>query len=451
MKNSKLILLGMLLMGIMFLGFQCSSTELTSAKLYIQQKNWDKAIETLNTEVTKNPKSDEGYFLLGTVYSEQDNVDKMIESFDKSLAISNKFEKNIGEYKAFQWANNFNRGVSLFQRGNKVTDEDSSKMYFDMAINAYNKAIMLEPDSAETYRNLAFVYLTTGKTEESIEPLKKIIELAKVSTPPTIGINSSELEKEFGKPDTIVETKYKELDATLYVYNKDNLNVYLENSTVVGYERIIKSDGAEEGYQYLGEVYYTLGANLMNDFKFNSNPQDSIKAMDYYDKSIVTLEEGLKKYPVNSEMQVARTSAYIGAGRIAEAIIASKILVENEPDNKIYHYNYGVLLLNSEKYAEAETQLLEALKIDPEYENAIYNLGVTYVKWGTAMNKEAEQQGIISEDYKKKYEAALPYLEKVVEKDQTNVAIWELLGKVYSVLGMTDDANNAFKKADELR
>jgi len=387
MKNSKLLVLGMLFLGIMFLGFQCASTELTSAKLYIQQKNWDKAIETLNTEVTKNPKSDEGYFLLGTVYSEQDNIDKMMDSFGKSLAISNKFEKNIEEYKAFQWANNFNRGVSLFQRGNKVTDEDSTKMYFDMAIDAYNNAIMLEPDSGETYRNLAFVYLTTGKTEESVEPLKKLVEI----------------------------------------------------------------EHAEEGYQYLGEVYYTLGANIMNDFKSTSNVQDSVKAMDYFDKSIVTLEEGLKKYPENSDMQVARTSAYIGAGRIAEAIEASKILVDNEPNNKIYRYNYGVLLLNAERYSEAETQLLEALKIDPEYENAIYNLGVTYVKWGTAMNKEAEQKGTISEDYKKKYEAALPYLEKVVEKDATNVAIWELLGKVYSVLGMTDDANNAFKKADELR
>ena len=387
MKNSKLLVLGMLFLGIMFLGFQCASTELTSAKLYIQQKNWDKAIETLNTEVTKNPKSDEGYFLLGTVYSEQDNIDKMMDSFGKSLAISNKFEKNIEEYKAFQWANNFNRGVSLFQRGNKVTDEDSTKMYFDMAIEAYNNAIMLEPDSGETYRNLAFVYLTTGKTEESVEPLKKLVEI----------------------------------------------------------------EQAEEGYQYLGEVYYTLGANIMNDFKSSSNAQDSVKAMDYFDKSIVTLEEGLKKYPENSDMQVARTSAYIGAGRIAEAIEASKILVDNEPNNKIYRYNYGVLLLNAERYSEAETQLLEALKIDPEYENAIYNLGVTYVKWGTAMNKEAEQKGTISEDYKKKYEAALPYLEKVVEKDATNVAIWELLGKVYSVLGMTDDANNAFKKADELR
>ena len=44
-------------------------------------------------------------------------------------------------------------------------------------------------------------------------------------------------------------------------------------------KKLVEIEQAEEGYQYLGEVYYTLGANLMNDFKFNSNPQDSIKAM----------------------------------------------------------------------------------------------------------------------------------------------------------------------------
>jgi len=387
MKNSKLFILGMLFIGIMFLGFQCASTELTSAKLYIQQKNWDKALETLQTDVAKNPQSDEGYYLMGTVYSELEKTVEMIDAFDKSLAISDKYEKSIKEYRTFQWANNFNRGVSLFQRGNKTTDEDSTTMYYDLAIEAYQRAIILEPDSGETYRNLAFAYLTTGKAEESIEPLKTLIDL----------------------------------------------------------------EQAEEGYQYLGEVYYTLGANTMNDYQNTNSVSDSVKAMEYLESSITTLNEGLEKFPDNSEMQVAITSSYIAADKIDVAMSSAAKLVENDPLNKTYRYNYGVLLLNAEKYEEAETQLKKAIEIDPDYENAIYNIGVTYVKWGTAINKEAEKQGLISEDYKKKYEAALPYLEKVVEVDPTNVAIWELLGKVYSVLGMTDDATNAFNKADELR
>ncbi|MCW8817200.1 MAG: tetratricopeptide repeat protein [Ignavibacteriaceae bacterium] len=387
MKNSNLFVFGMLLLGIIFLGFQCSSTELNSAKLYIQQKNWDKALDALKADVEKNPKSDEGYYLLGTVYSELDRTEEMIEAFDNSLAISHKFADKINEYRAYQWANNYNRGVSLFQRGNNTADKDSSKMYYDMAIDAYKKATILEPDSGLTYRNLAFVYLTTNQTEESIEPLKKLIELEK----------------------------------------------------------------AEEGYQYLGEVYYTLGLNKMSEFKNDGNKEDSIKAMDYYNKGIMTLEEGLKLYPDNSEMLNASTNSYIGAGRINEAITSAKALVEKEPDNAVYHYNYGVLLLNVEKYQDAETQLLKAIELDPNYENAIYNIAVTYVKWGTAINKEAEAQGVLSEDYKQKYQKALPYLEKVVELDAKNPEMWELIGKVYSVLGMNDDANNAFKKADELR
>jgi len=67
------------------------------------------------------------------------------------------------------------------------------------------------------------------------------------------------------------------------------------------------------------------------------------------------------------------------------------------------------------------------------------------------MNEDAEEQGIISEDYKQKYELAMPYLKKVVELDPTNAQMWEILGKVYSVLGMQDEASNAFDKADQLR
>jgi cytochrome c-type biogenesis protein CcmH/NrfG len=66
------------------------------------------------------------------------------------------------------------------------------------------------------------------------------------------------------------------------------------------------------------------------------------------------------------------------------------------------------------------------------------------------MSKEAEENEDFSGEYKKKYEKALPYLESVVGVDPENAEIWELLGKVYSVLGMQDKALEAFGKSDQL-
>ena len=94
MKRALSIIL-LLSIGLSFSAFQCSSTELTSAKLYIQQNNFEKAIESLQKDVDKNPQSDEGYYLLGYVQGEMGDITSMLENFDKSAAISDKFEKNI--------------------------------------------------------------------------------------------------------------------------------------------------------------------------------------------------------------------------------------------------------------------------------------------------------------------------------------------------------------------
>jgi tetratricopeptide (TPR) repeat protein len=189
----------------------------------------------------------------------------------------------------------------------------------------------------------------------------------------------------------------------------------------------------------------------MGDYKTSANAQDSVEAITLFNKAITVLTEGKNLYPENSQISATLTQSYIGAGRIDEALKEAEVSVKSDPSNKDYKYNYGVLLLNMERFAEAETQFKDALAIDPAFENANYNLGVTYVMWGTDMNKKAEEDGVISEEYKQKYQSALPYLEKVVETDPENIQILELLGKVYTVLGMNDKAEEMFNKADALR
>jgi tetratricopeptide (TPR) repeat protein len=389
MQKSKLYTVVVLLLtGLVFVGFQCSSTEITSAKLYIQQKNYDKALDVLQKEVQKNPKSAEGYYYLGYVYGEKDDYGNMIDAFDKSLSISNEFKSQIQDQKKYFWANLFNKGVSLYQKGVNSTDDDSTKVYFDKSINMFEYATKLEPDSVDTYKNLAFVYMGAGENDKAIEPLQKMIKL----------------------------------------------------------------DKSLDGYKYLGEIYYNQGILQKQQYSSTHNSQDSVQAIENFNNAIKVLEEGRELYPDNPEILLTLSNSYINAGKADVALSSFKSLVAKDPDNKYYHYNYGVLLLGKNDYENAVDQFKKAIDLDSEYQNAIYNLAVTYVKWGTAINKMAEDNGEMENtEYKQKYQEALPYLEKSVELQPDDAATWELLGKVYTVLDMKDDAQNAFNKADELR
>jgi tetratricopeptide (TPR) repeat protein len=387
MRKSNLLIIVSLFISLILSGFQCSSTELTSARLYIQQKNFEKAIDVLHQDVQKNPKSDEGWYLMGYVYGEMGKMDSLVFAFDKSLAISNKFEKEISDSKKFHWANKFNNGVNLFQRGNKTENEDSAKVYYDKSVAAFEDATMLEPDSADNYKNLAFVYLSSGRNEEAIEPLKKLIEIN------------------------------QELD----------------------------------GYRYLGNIYFSMGVEKNSSYRMSGNAQDSVDAAAYYNKSIALLEDATKLYPDEADMLKTLSSAYIEVGKVDVALSSFKALVERDPENKTYRYNYGVLLLQSEDYPAAEEQFLKALEIDPEYDNAAYNLGVTYVSWGKQLKQLEERTEEYSDEDIEKFQNAVPYIERIADEEPDNAQVWELLGQVYSILGMQDEAIDAFNKADQLR
>jgi tetratricopeptide (TPR) repeat protein len=380
MRISLKLFIVMAVMSLLFLGFQCASTEITSAKLYIQQKNYDKAIEVLQKEVTKNPKSDQGYYLMGYAYYEKGDFDNMLKSFEKSLAISKVYEKDIKSTRKSAWVNVFNRGVAFFQRAVKTENPDSATNLFDKSVSDFNSATLIEPDSADAYRNLAFAYMSKNDNESAIKPLEKLIALEK----------------------------------------------------------------SKDGYKYLGEIYYVMGTNLKNS-------GDTDKSKEYFNKAIDILSEGRKNFPGDAEILLVLSSAYIGAERVSEAMEQFKAGVESQPNNKYYRYNYGVLLLGAERYEEAEAQFKKALELDPNYLNAIYNLGVTYLKWAGYLSKKADEEGKFSDEYKEKYRAALLYLERAVQSEEADSNIWELLGRVYSVLGMNEDAQNAFNKADELR
>jgi tetratricopeptide (TPR) repeat protein len=386
MQSSKILVISALFLGMIFTGFQCASTELTSAKLYIQQKNYDKALEVLKKDVEKNPQDDEGYYLMGNIYGEKGQYSQLVDSYNKSLSISKKFEKDITNQRVHYWVTLTQAGASFFKRVSANKEQDSVKLNLDKAANSFENAILVEPDSDYTYYLVSLVYMSQGQYDKAIPPLEQYVAKGK----------------------------------------------------------------SADGYVYLGSIYYDKGVKLKDLYAQKKNLQDSLAYMENFNKAISILEEGRKRYPSDAKLLGTLSSAYVGANKLSVAMDAFKSLAESNPKKENY-YNYGVVLLGADQFENAVSQFKKALDIDPNYQNAIYNIAVTYVRWGTDINKKAEDKGEKDESYKDKYKQAIPYLDQYTQLDKSDVKIWDLLGKVYAVLGMSDKAKDAYDKVDQLR
>jgi len=88
-------------------------------------------------------------------------------------------------------------------------------------------------------------------------------------------------------------------------------------------------------------------------------------------------------------------------------------------------------------------------KDSPYYETSAYNVGLALAKTGEDMRTKDDQS-----NYKASFSEALSYLEPLTQsltKKDLEPQIYELLVSVYANLGMTDKAQDALKKKDDLK
>ncbi len=174
--------------------FAGGGPNVTGAKLYIQQNALDKAIDVLIKEVsTINEKNEDAWYLLGYVYSRQEKYDKMLDAFNKALALKPKFQKkgvkigkdtgtlyhsSLGVEQILKavWAKSFNSGVKHFNAAVNAEDDSVKGTSFEQAIGCFSDAAMIQPDSTLSYRNWAAALINAGRSDESIVPLTTALE-----------------------------------------------------------------------------------------------------------------------------------------------------------------------------------------------------------------------------------------------------------------------------------
>jgi tetratricopeptide (TPR) repeat protein len=150
--------------------FQCGSAELTSAKLYISQKQYEKAEASLMKQIAKNDKDEEAWFLLGQVRLEMKNYSGMNEAYTRALAVGTTHSAEIWRNRLSIWGMMYNDGVKYYNAGRDTAE------YFDRAVSCFQTAIMLEPDSASTYYVAALAQFAKKNHDAARELLTTSLE-----------------------------------------------------------------------------------------------------------------------------------------------------------------------------------------------------------------------------------------------------------------------------------
>jgi tetratricopeptide (TPR) repeat protein len=459
----KFIVYGMLVISaasLALMGFQCSSAEMTSAKLYINRKEFQNAEAQLQKEVSKNPKNEEAWFLLGQIRFEQKNYKGMKDAFMEAMNVGTKYKKEIDAQTLVTWGRLFNQGVEEL---NKAGDSTG----FDTVIETYKLASYVMPESVANQQNLGLAYYRKGDYDNAIAPLtaamNKMKSLFAIRILSNIYlVRANEYKSKFTEKNRTNLEEIKNLDQVREKIKAADVKYYIGDPSNVEKE----TKGKGKAAVVVGETWTYAKYNLIVTIKDEvvasvkySKPylapidsSDHVKSIAEYSKAIQVLKKGNDDFPEDAEISESLMNAYIGSERNDEARQLLNDRVKKYPNSKYDRYNLGVFLLKDNKFEASVNEFKAVLEIDPSFSSAVYNLAATYVNWGVAEQerlKKAKKDD--DKSYQEKYRLAVPFLEKVIADKPNEVPIWELLGQVYANLGELEKANAAYKKADEIR
>lgn len=118
--------------------------------------------------------------------------------------------------------------------------------------------------------------------------------------------------------------------------------------------------------------------------------QDYDAAMEDINKYLELSPENTLGYFLRAQIKIRQLEAFAGTGQ-EKSVAALQIgynaalsdletVVQRIPDFKYAYYNIGYIYMLEQNYVKAEEAFTKALKIDPDFGEALFNRGVTYIK-----------------------------------------------------------------------
>lgn len=397
MKNF-IKLFSLLLIGaVAFQGFQCSSREMTTAKVALKSGEVEKAKENLKLELEKNPKNGEAYILLAELSVMERNMPAAIEYMNKAEPLVEndpKLKDKPKQLKFEFFKEAIQTGEESFNRYNQTKDIKE----LAAAAGAYSISVQLRPNFFEGYRRMGLAYEIADKQDEAIKAYEEYLKVIQPSIDIAIqndvyvGANTKSFVQKTGKPTFLRGTKHSETDSTV-----------LEKYTVEGNDLFMLSE-VKNGENYVLSWSYDPPKNILQAEReivpdAITQPINSLASIYYRKKE---KDNSLKYFrivssidPQDENANSAIVTLYQELGKPDEAIKAINENVKKNPQNPIFIAQLGDVYMNQGDYDKAIQQYENALKVKPDFDAALRNVAACY--GNKAAKAQQEQNDLVNE------------------------------------------------------
>jgi tetratricopeptide (TPR) repeat protein len=420
---------------------------LNLARLYSEQGDTQRAIDVLSAipEDDRTPRTE---FALGGAYDQIKEPKKAIQAYRRAVDLD---------------PSNLDAERSLAQA--LLNDND-----LDEALTSYQNIATADPQDANAYLRIAEIQRRKGSYDESLASLKKARSLSQEPLQLTeISFNESLADEALGKHDEaaailqkLVEQsehstgQYSDAEKNARAFFLDRLAVlYREQDkplqAVDVYHKMLELGGefTVEGYQ--GEV-------------------DSYREAKQYAKATEVAREAAAKLPNDRDVTLMLAGQLADTGKPDEGIALAKGLLANPPtaENRPIHIALANIYTRLKRWNEAAAQLDLAEPLATKQDEKVY---IYFLRGALAERQkhydEAEAQfrkvlaidpnnsmtlnylGYMQADRGVQLDEALAMIQKAVKEEPQNYAYLDSLGWAYFKLGQYQLSEDNLRRATE--
>jgi tetratricopeptide (TPR) repeat protein len=330
----------------------CRPPELEGAIVHYNSGRNDQAYDLALIASEKYPNNAEVWYYLGEIQGKKNLIKEMMESFTNSLAINNSQSSNIVAAKQTYFGKHFNDGAAAYNTYLKINDKES-----EAAINKLESMrdnflnVLMIRDDYMAHRMIAISYQTLKDDENAL----KYFLSASESNPDTVlaWLDLGFYHARFKDYNNAAESFKKGLAVS--PNHTECLTLYAQNLDFAD-----RQDEAVEAYRAA----------------IAKNPKE--KAIPF------NLGLLLNKQANQVEDNVEKKNALL-----AEAITSFKLAVDIDPKLKDAYDLAAALLLQLERYPEAEELLDKGVLNFPESASMWQNFSYLHAKLGNKEKAEA--------------------------------------------------------------